>query len=161
MCLSEREICVSYKQAADKTEQLTVIHELTLLPKSKIAEILQKNGIECVYKNKIYRSKNGTRKGYKEFKFNTVKTKELYDRGLLDKEIAPLIGVSKQSITHWRTYNKLEDNFSKKMATLKEQIPVLLQQGYTIEKAAKALGISQTTIYNFKREIKKAAQLAL
>ena len=64
------------------------------------------------------------------------------------------MGINKSSVSHWRRVNKLASNFEKRMEKAREQIPILFKQGYTIDKIASKLGISEATVYSYKKDNK-------
>ncbi|GEM_PF-2767635 len=93
MVYSEREICNFYKNADLWRDRIKLIHELTLLDKETIIDILNRNGIE-VSEYKPDRSSNK--------RLTCEKYLEYYNQGLCDSEIAKITSVSDSTARYYR-----------------------------------------------------------
>lgn len=143
----------SYLESANKHEQIKILAQLNAVTVKDMIVYLKSLGIEH---KTIKHNTNGRKR-----KWDTAKALELYKQGKFDEEIAEMVGISVNSIRKWREIEKLKSNKVYREESILEQIPILVEQNLSNGEIAERLGIAISTVFNHKREIKKAAQLAL
>lgn len=102
MYMTDDEICVRYRQARDKKAQIKILADLNATSKQEIISVLEDAGIPLPEKLKLDKPKPP-----RVFKFDENLARQFYVQGMMDKEIAEQLGVSKTTIFKWRTQNSL------------------------------------------------------
>lgn len=103
------EICTLYRNADKNINKLKLLQELTLLKRSELIKILERNGYKI--NNKASRKK-----------YSREELLNYYNQGLNDTEISRAMGCSESTVNGWRQENGLENNYLKKFKkSLREQ----------------------------------------
>lgn len=88
-------------------------------------------------------------------KVNHSNFKDLYDKGLSDKDIADIVSCSKRTVGLWRDRNNLKPNFiSTKVqheSWSKEKFLELYKQGLSDKEIGKILFINEKTVNKYRR----------
>lgn len=96
--MSDGEISNSYRLAADKNEQLSVLADLNVCSPAEMAEKLRELGFEVADVGPKKRSYH---------KLNTEEAMKLYRAGLTQKQIAEALGVSVTTVQSWWARERL------------------------------------------------------
>ncbi len=99
MEMSEKEITARFQNAADPGKMIGVLAELNGVSPEQIRKILQ-------------RAWEGESPG-KAREAREKQMLKLYQAGLTDGEIGRYVGLSRSSVQHWRTENRLPKNYGK------------------------------------------------
>ena len=86
------------------------------------------------------------------YRFDTERAMELYEKGLVDREIGEQVGVSDSTITRWRREKDLLANGAPvRNPSWRAEVTRLYEQGYNDKGIAEQVGVSVQTIYNWRR----------
>lgn len=116
--MATEEVCLQYRLAKDKKKQIKILAELNATTKQKIVEILTQGGV-AVPEQKPQTPQVAKPKQPRVFKFDETLARQLYDQGLMDKEIGRLVGASQPTICEWRKQHSLPSHYPKPSKTTK------------------------------------------
>lgn len=83
-----------------------------------------------------------------------IELRKLYDEGMMDSEIAPILGVSRASVLLYRKELGLKTKFTyqDRRKLKKEDFEELFKKGYSDYKIADILGIDHCTVFEFRKK---------
>ena len=86
------------------------------------------------------------------YRFDMERAMELYEKGLVDREIGEQIGVSGSTITRWRREKDLLANGAPiRNPSWRAEVARLYGKGYNDEGIAEQVGVSVQTIHKWRR----------
>lgn len=114
--MSNGDIVMSYKQAADPDRQIGILTELNACSKYDIKRILRDAGVldarKAAIKDEPIKSKRPSRRTW-----DTAFAMALYEEGNSDQDICFALGIGIQAVRVWRKQNNLPANPSGRMRT--------------------------------------------
>lgn len=145
-CLSPREIRERYNWAADKSEILQVLADLTCSTPAEVAGLLnveyRPRSVRCAYTPKTERKSN--------VKVNPEKMLALYQQGKTDKEIAAELDYSVTSVGKWRRKMGLALIPAAKPCVDSDAAMGLYRKGFTDRQIANLLGVTKSAIIGWR-----------
>lgn len=136
MIMTDEEIVRHYRQAKDQKGSIQILADLNATGNDEIRAVLEKAGEIQPAEPNSEKEKQPTRGR----QFNEQLARQLYERGLIDKDIADQVGVAHCTIFQWRKKNDLPANNPHRGGGRKEsrRVKKIMETQPTAERAEDA-----------------------